>query len=256
MVIAGGGRVGYQIAEVLKRLGLQSVIIEIDQRRVEQAKVAGIPVVYGDAGHEIVLEAAQIADASLLVVTTPSIVVAQSIIKHAKLCNNEIEVVVRTSDDEFLPVFAELNVREVVLPEFEAGLEMTRQVLLDLGIPVPEIQQCTETMRQELFGTMFKPVRGYKTLGQLRAAEQQFDLQWVLIEGASPLVEKSIGEAEIRRTTGASVVGVIRDEILEPNPSTHFRFRVNDLVAIIGTNEARTAFRQMVRVHEGHEHRL
>ena len=58
VVIAGGGRVGYQIAKVLKRLGLPFVIIEIDQRRVEQAKIDGMPVVYGDASHEIVLEAA------------------------------------------------------------------------------------------------------------------------------------------------------------------------------------------------------
>ncbi len=250
VVIAGGGRVGYQIAEVLTRLGLQSVIVEIDQRRLEKAKIGGIPVVYGDAGHEIVLEAAEIAGASLLVVTMPSIVVARSIIKHAKRCNSRIEVVARTSDAEFLPVFAELNVRGVVLPEFETGLEMIRQVLLDLGIPAPEIQQCTETMRQELFGPMFKPVSGYRTLGQFRTAEQQFDLQWVLIEDASPLIGKSIGETEIRKTTGASVVGVIRHEVLEPNPATHFSFGADDLVAIIGTDEARAAFRQMAEVHE------
>jgi monovalent cation:H+ antiporter-2, CPA2 family len=59
VVIAGGGQVGFQIAEVLKRLGLQFVIIELDHRRVEEAKEAGMPVVYGEASQEIVLDAAR-----------------------------------------------------------------------------------------------------------------------------------------------------------------------------------------------------
>jgi CPA2 family monovalent cation:H+ antiporter-2 len=46
VVIAGGGRVGFQIALVLKRLNMQFVIVELDHRRFEQAKAAGMGVVY------------------------------------------------------------------------------------------------------------------------------------------------------------------------------------------------------------------
>jgi hypothetical protein len=38
-----------------------------------------------------------------------------------------------------------------VYPELEAGLEMTRQVLLALHVPVTEIQRQTEALRQEYF---------------------------------------------------------------------------------------------------------
>lgn len=246
VVIAGGGRVGSQIAQVLKRLGMQFVIIELDQRRFEQARLAGMPVVYGDASHEIVLEAAEIGSACLLLITTPAIVVARSIVIHAKRLNNRVDIVARASDLEFLAVFKKLNVTEVVLPEFETGLEMTRQALLHLRVPAPEIQRHTESLRQELFATVFNPGADYKTLAQLRTAEQQFDLQWVLIHSGSPLADKSIGETEIRKTTGSSVVGVIRDNNkLAPNPDAGFRFRVNDLVAIIGTDQAREAFQRM-----------
>lgn len=245
VVIAGGGRVGFQIAEVLKRLGLQFVIIELDQRRVEQAKVAGMPIVYGDASHEIVLEAADIGSACLLLVTTPGIVVAQAIVVHARAFNSQVDIVARASGLEFLKVFRDLNVSEVVLPEFEAGLEMTRKALVYLGIPAPEIQHYTESLRQELFAPLVSASGDYKTLIQLRTAEQQFDLQWARVESGSPLIDTSIGEAEIRQATGASVVGVIRADKLEPNPDTSFRFRLHDLVAIIGTDKARAAFRSM-----------
>ncbi|MBN1102121.1 MAG: cation:proton antiporter [Deltaproteobacteria bacterium] len=250
VVIAGGGRVGFQIAQVLKRLGQQFVVIEFDQRRVEQAKLAGMSVVYGDASHEIVLEAAEIGSACLLLITTPGIVVARSIVVHARRLNSRIDVVARASAPEFVEVFRELNITEVVLPEFEAALEMTRQSLLHLGIPVPEIHRYTESVRQELFASPFSESGDYRTLTQLRTAEQQFDLQWVVVHPGSPLIDKSIGEAEIRKVTGSSVVGVIRDNKLEPNPDAGFRFRLDDWVAIIGTDQSRDAFLRMSRSGE------
>ena len=245
VVIAGGGRMGFQVAQVLKRLELQFVIIELDQHRVEQAKIAGMPVVYGDASHEIVLEAAKVGKACLLLITTPGIVVARSIAEHAKRLNGQIEVVVRVSDPEFLKAFEELDVRGVILPEFEAGLEMTRQALIHLRIPVTEIQRYTEELRQELYTPLFSSETDYKTLTQMRGAEQQFDLQWTLLSSSSPLVGVSIGEAQIRKMTGASVVGVIRAGKLEPNPDSKFRFQSDDLVAIIGTDRARQAFQKL-----------
>jgi len=245
-VIVGGGRVGARIAGVLKGFGLPLVIVELDHRRVQSAQADCIPVVYGDATHEIVLEATEIGAARLLVVTTPDVVTARTIIANAKRQNGRLNVVVRTSDPSFLAIFREMGVNSVVLPEFEASLEMTRKSLLHFPVPVTEIQNRTESLRQDLFAPFFDEGRGYKTLVQLRSAEHQFDLQWVLIPAGSPLVTRSIGGAEIRRRAGASVVGVVRDQQLFANPDAEFRFQVDDLVAIIGTANALESFQRMV----------
>lgn len=244
-VIVGGGRVGFRIAGVFKGFGLPLVMVELDHRRVVSTQTDGIPVVYGDATHEIVLEAAEVGTAQLLVVTTPDVITARTIISNAKRQNGELNVVARTSDPSFLPVFKELGVNSVVLPEFEASLEMTRKSLLHFPIPVTEIQKRTESLRRELFAPFFDDGRGYRTLVQLRSAEQQFDLRWVLLKEDSPLLTRSIGEVEIRKQSGASVVGVIRDEQLVTNPDAEFRFQEDDLVAIIGTDVACQSFQTM-----------
>ena len=150
-MLAGAGRVGLQIAQVLHRLGFSIVIVELDSRRVEQAQEAGMPVIFGDASHEIVLEAASIGAARLLVVSTPEMMVTRSIVVHARARNPRIEVVARTSDPHFMAVFKELSVRDVVLPEFETGLEMTRQALVHLAVPHAQISSEMEAVRHAVF---------------------------------------------------------------------------------------------------------
>jgi len=245
VIIMGGGRVGFRIAQVLKRLNVPMLIIELDQLRVDRAKHADIPVIYGDASHEVVLEAATASLARLLIITSPEVVIAQTIVQRVRKVNAEIQVVARAPGVEFLEEFKKLNISEVVIPEFEAGLEMARKALVHLHIPAAKIQHYTESLRQDLFASFFNENEETKIMEQLQTAEHQYDLQWMLIKPGSKLVGITIGEAEIRTKTDTSIVGVIRKEKLEPNPDANFRFEANDRVAIIGIDSARESFFQL-----------
>ena len=247
VIIVGGGRVGFRIAQVLKRLSVPMLIIELDQLRVERAKHADIPVVFGDAGHEVVLEAAEAASARLLIITTPEIVITQTIVERTRKVNSEIQVVARAPGVEFLEEFKKLNISEVVIPEFEAGLEMARKALVHLHIPAAKIQHYTESLRQDLFASLFSENEENEILEQLQWAEHQFDLQWMLIKPGSALVGKTIGESEIWTKTASSVVGIIRNDKLETSPDANFRFQANDRAAIIGTDSSRETFFQLTR---------
>ncbi|HIO60528.1 MAG TPA: portal protein [Deltaproteobacteria bacterium] len=247
VIIVGGGRVGFRIAQVLKRLSVPMLIIEIDQLRVDRAKHAEIPVVFGDAGHEVVLEAAETSSARLLIITSPEIVITQTIVERARKVNSEIQFVARAPGVEFLEEFKKLNISEVVIPEFEAGLEMARKALVHLHIPAAKIQHYTESLRQDLFSSLFSENEEEKIVEQLQVAEHQYDLQWMLIKPGSSLDGKTIGETKIRTKTESSVVGVIRNDKLEPNPDANFRFQANDRAAIIGTDSARETFLQLTR---------
>ena len=119
---------------------------------------------------------------------------------------------------------------------------MTRQSLLHLRVPPTEVQRHTDTIRQELYAVLFNSNDSYRVLSQLRGAEQQFDLQWIRLSKESPMANRSIGESEIRKTTGASLVGVVRDGQLKPNPDADFVLMPEDLIAIIGIEADRKAF--------------
>jgi CPA2 family monovalent cation:H+ antiporter-2 len=79
-------------------------------------------------------------------------------------------------------------------------------------------------------------------LSQLRDIEQQFDLQWISLVKESPIAYRSIGESEIRKRTGVSVVRVVREKQLRPNPDAYFVLLLDGQIAIIGSERSREAF--------------
>ncbi|MEZ4372982.1 MAG: cation:proton antiporter [Polyangiaceae bacterium] len=245
VVIAGAGRVGCLIARTLRDLEQPFVIVELDQRRLDELSAERFPTVYGDASHALVLEAAQVEDACLLVITTPGIVTAEAIVEHARHANRELNVVARSSEPEMVERLRELQVTEIVSPELEASLEMTRQALLFLGLPATEIQRRTETMRAEAMPPQQHRPSSYLQLNQLRMAERAFELSWTQLAGDSALVGQSIGASAVRERTGASIVGVMRDGALLPSPEPSLELASGDLVAVIGSEPAHAAFRQL-----------
>ena len=53
VLIAGWGRVGRSVGDALSHLNLPYVLVEFDDRRVRQARAAGVPVIYGDASQTV-----------------------------------------------------------------------------------------------------------------------------------------------------------------------------------------------------------
>ena len=151
VVIAGGGRVGLHVAQVLTRRGLPCLIIELDRHRIQQARAEGIPVVFGDATQEIVLEAAQVAEAKLVLVTVPGIVVSRAVILQTRQLNEHVHIVARAVSTDHVEQLRDAGVFAVVQPEFETGLEITRQALLHLSVAGPEIDSWAEAARREFY---------------------------------------------------------------------------------------------------------
>jgi len=245
VVIAGGGRIGQHVAQVLQRLNLAFVIIELDFHRLEQAKAASLPVIYGDAGQEVVLEAAGIEHAALLLITVPANLVSQAIVQQVRRMNPDLDIVARAESLDLMKKLYEYGVYEVVQPEFEAGLEITRQALLHLNVSTSEIQQYTDAIRRELYAPMYEKNYSYRTIADLRNVAGMLELAWVNIVSGSAMIGKTIGELAIRSRTGVSVVGVMRGGNLHSNPDAEFRFMPEDMVAIIGKAQERCSFQAL-----------
>jgi monovalent cation:H+ antiporter-2, CPA2 family len=233
--VAGAGRVGSRIAGVLRELDLPFVLIELDHRRLDQARQNGYPIIFGDASQPTVLEAAGVARARLLLVTTPVHNVSIAILQHARALNPSIRTVARAEGEEAMAALHQMGVAEVVQPELEASLEMTRQALLHLRIPSLEIIHLTDRLRSEHYAPAYDRHAGeYELVTRLGAAARQLDLQWVRIDQTSAVAGRTIGELDVRATTGVSIVGVVGALGFTASPGADFRLAPGDLVSVIG----------------------
>jgi len=249
VVVAGLGRSGRAAVQVMRQVGLPFVVIELNHERAETARRQGIPVVWGDSTREKVLEAAGVHRARLLLVALPDAVGTRLTVEHARHVNPSLHVVARAIYEGHLSELNELGVYEAVQPQFEAGLELVRQVLRHYSIPTHEIHRFSEVVR----GDLYRPLRQgplsrryRELLTHMRSAGDAVELDWVTIPETAAVALSTIGEVEIRKNSGASAVAVLRAEIVTPSPGPDWVIEPGDQLALLGTAEQRAQARGLL----------
>jgi trk system potassium uptake protein TrkA len=119
-VIAGGGRVGLQTAENLTDLGHEVVLIEPDEKRVEELSDAYVgPVIRGDATRPSILKQAELTDADAIAALTDETGTNLAICMEAQQLAPSIQTLARAetrSDKEYDEV-----VDATLLPQYISG---------------------------------------------------------------------------------------------------------------------------------------
>ncbi len=248
IIIAGGGRAGYYVAKVLQRMKLPFIVIELNQRRVEQCKQEGMPVIYGDASQTVVLETAGINTAKLMLITLPAIVTTQIVADRVRLLNPDLHIVARVESIELSHILHEHGVYEVVQPEFEAGLEIVRQALLHLEIPAPEIYHFTDEIRHELYAPLQEANPSHQTITKLKqSAGHLMELSWIDLPQQNAVSGKTIQDLQVRQQTGASIVGILREGAVIANPSAESQLQTGDVIAVLGDRHQVKQVRQLLQ---------
>jgi len=229
--------VGWHIADVLSRMDVCFVMIEFDSRQVAKLKKKGFPIIFGDASQEVILEAVNIKKARLMLVTTPANIVSRAIVDRVKKMHSTLHMVTRSQSLEQMKIFQEKGVYHIVQPEFEAGLEFTRQALLHLELPLERIHKFTDDVRQEHYRPLIKLDGNYKALAQLENSARLFQLTWITINPDSPLIGLTIEQSDIRKTTGVNIAGILRKGELISNPGADFILALDDSVGVIGKQD-------------------
>jgi K+:H+ antiporter len=245
VVIVGYGRVGSFVARMLRALEQPFVVVDLDPGRADAARESRLPVVYGDAAAEPILEAAGVREARLILVTVPDAIGARLVVERVRALKPGVHIVVRSTSVEQLEDLSRLGVYEAVQPELEAGLELGRQALVHLGIGAGEIQRFSDQVRQELYAPITDRSASGGLLSRLRRASKMIETDWIELPEYSPLTGKTIGELGVRARTGASIVAIVREESVIANPGPEVTIAPGDTVGVLGTPDQRAALRDL-----------
>lgn len=234
VIIVGHGRVGNHISRVLVQLQQPYLVVESDAVRARDLQKEGVPALFGDAANSEILRYTGIADARALVVTVSDEVTAQLVVGAAHVMAPDLPIIARASTAAGVQRLALHGAAHIIHPELEGGLEMVRHTLLTLNHTPGRIQQYVDAVRSDAYAAVGDGQHAH-VLDQLITAARGVEIAWQPVEGSSSVVGKSLREANLRALTGASVIALVRDGRVIPNPKSETGFVAGDIVGLIGS---------------------
>lgn len=146
-VIVGYGRVGEMTGHALGGLSLPFGVIEADIGLARRLNSAGIPTIWGDAASSEVLKMAGLEAARLVVVAVPDESTTLLVLTNVRKLNPSVPIIVRARTAGETPILLFLGATEIVIPEYEGGLEVMRRSLVILGFDEEEVLHLSNAVR-------------------------------------------------------------------------------------------------------------
>ena len=136
VIIAGYGRVGRLVGEMLARHKIPYLALDADAARVSEHRRLGNPVYFGDSSNAELLRRCDIANARALVVTLDNPRAVEAVVEAARAERRDITIVARARDARHATALYEMGVDDAVPETIEASLQLSEAVLVDVGVPM------------------------------------------------------------------------------------------------------------------------
>ena len=149
VVICGCGRVGSELVSQLRARGLPFVVIELNPIRIDELRHTGERCLFGDANNLHILAGAGIERAKLLAITHHDVASSELTIKKVLEMHPSLKIIARAHYPGDVQRLRNAGASEVVMPEFEAGMEFLRWTFGHLGFAAEEIDTMTRERRTE-----------------------------------------------------------------------------------------------------------
>ena len=237
IVIVGFGLNGKNLAQVVKAVGIPFIVVELNDKLVQEARRQEIPILFGDATRKEVLSKVRVEAAHVVVVAISDAAATRHCVAVSRSINPSVVIVVRTryvSEVEFLK---EVGADIVIPEEFETSVEIFSRVLEQYNIPDHLIRQQISVVRAGNYGML----RGLSlTAERLMKISELFlksTIQQVVIDERSPAKGLTLQQFDLRKETGATIIAVVRGDEVVTNPPPDFGLQEGDLLVLWGAHQ-------------------
>jgi CPA2 family monovalent cation:H+ antiporter-2 len=157
VIIAGYGRVGQLVGEMLTRHGRLWVAAERDPPAVESARRSGVLLYYGDAARPEFLIRCGLGEALALVVTMDDPERAEAIVAIARELRPDLTIVARARDARHAQRLYDLGATDAVPETVEASLQLSEALLVEIGVPMGLVIASIHERRDEFRKALNRP---------------------------------------------------------------------------------------------------
>ena len=237
VILCGFGRVGQNLARVLEKHAYEYIALDMDPKRVQQARQAGDPVIYGDAAQPEILHAVGIEHCNVLVISFADPKLALRILISVRSLRKDLPVLVRTQDDTKLDQLQKAGATEVVPETLEASLMLMSHMLLLLDMPVSKVVKTVGDIRDNRYGMLRRIFRRQDARPLDESHSLREELRTVVLPRHAYAIDRSIAQLNLDAAE-VSVNAIRRDGIVGRQPDADTVFKEGDVVVLYGTPEA------------------
>jgi len=149
IVLAGFGRVGHRIGDMLSMAGLRYVALDSNAEQVESSSSGGYPVFYGDVCKTELLDAVGASEAKVIIVTINDAKAAKQVVSSLREMYPKKTIYVRGHSLSQCKNLKKLGATDVVSENVEASLELARMALYTAGVSKTGRNQIIENFRKK-----------------------------------------------------------------------------------------------------------
>jgi len=212
-IVCGYGRNGKQAVSKLKKFYKDIVIIENDDKLIEEIEKENILYVKGNATKDEVLMKACLKNASSLITTLPSDADNLYVVLSARQYNKHLTIVSRASDDSSYSKLKIAGADNVIMPDKLGGDHMASLLV------TPDIVEFVDMLSVD--------------------SEDATHLREVFVDDLpKEFLLKSIRDLDLRRKTGCSIIGFKTPDCkYEINPDGNTLLVANSKLIVLGSLE-------------------
>lgn len=149
-IIAGFGRVGRLVAQMLSTHSKPYMAIDADIDTVHHARKRGYSVMFGDIARPGMVEHLDLSNATALILTMDDPVQVVRITRHVRRLHPELTIVARARDPNHAAELYRAGATDAVPETLESSLQLSEAVLVDLGIAMGPVIASIHEKRAEL----------------------------------------------------------------------------------------------------------
>ena len=149
MIIAGYGRVGQTVGNILEGSHIPYIAYDSDYDTVVKKRREGKPVYYGDMSDADFIGAIKLAKAKLVVVTIDSPLHAIRVVSHIKNTYPGVKVFARAKDMQTKKLLIKHGANWAMPEAMEGSLRMGAETLLAVDVPAEKVADLLAALRKD-----------------------------------------------------------------------------------------------------------
>ena len=237
VVVVGYGPAGRRLVQVLRKTGLDYVVLELNPSSVSEARDDNVNMIYGDAARLPMLNAAGIQKAKILVVAINDRSATLRIVGLARYENPTLQIFARTRFLAEVDRLTEAGADVVVPEEMETTVRLFSHVLNAYMIPPEEVRRHINAIRAHDYGVIRGSIQEAHMMVLQGLDEEGLHTRAVAVRQGAAVEGKTLAELELRNKYDLTVLAVRRGERTVGSPAGDFRVMSGDRLVLIGMAE-------------------